>query len=101
MSLYAMFKSKGPSGFGYGSTAEDVTEGLDLTGQRILITGCNSGIGHEAMRVLVSRGATVIGAARTAKKAEEACAAVGGSTEAVACELENPASVLACVETLK
>jgi len=30
MSLVSMFKGKGPSGFGYGSTAEDVTEGLDL-----------------------------------------------------------------------
>ena len=29
MSLLAIFKGKGPSGFGYGSTAEDVTKGLD------------------------------------------------------------------------
>lgn len=100
MSLYAMLKPHGPSGFGYSSTAEDVTDGLDLTGRRILITGCNSGIGHEAMRVLASRGATVIGAARTLEKAAAACAAVGGSTEPVACELEEPASVRACVETV-
>ena len=41
MSLLAMFKSAGPTGFGYGSTAEQVTEGLSLAGQTILVTGCN------------------------------------------------------------
>jgi len=39
MSLFAMFKSTGPTGFGYGSTAEQVTEGLSLAGQTILVTG--------------------------------------------------------------
>jgi hypothetical protein len=48
MSLFAMFRSAGPTGFGYGSTAERVTEGLSLAGQTILVTGCNSGIGQEA-----------------------------------------------------
>ena len=38
MSLFAMFKSAGPTGFGYGSTAEQVTEGLSLAGQTILVT---------------------------------------------------------------
>jgi NAD(P)-dependent dehydrogenase (short-subunit alcohol dehydrogenase family) len=52
MSLLAMFKSAGPTGFGYGSTAEQVTEGLSLAGRTILVTGCNSGLGQEACRVL-------------------------------------------------
>ena len=56
MSLFVMFKSAGPTGFGYGSTAEQVTEGLSLAGQTILVTGCNSGIGQEACRVLALRG---------------------------------------------
>ena len=51
MSLVSMLKGTGPSGFGYGSTAEDVTEGLDLGGRTILLTGCNSGIGNETLRV--------------------------------------------------
>jgi NAD(P)-dependent dehydrogenase (short-subunit alcohol dehydrogenase family) len=91
-----MFKGKGPSGFGYGSTAEDVTEGLDLNGRTILLTGCNSGIGKETLRVLANRGAHVIAAARTVEKAQAACENVGGETTPVACELSEPASVQAC-----
>jgi NAD(P)-dependent dehydrogenase (short-subunit alcohol dehydrogenase family) len=101
MSLLSMFRGKGPSGFGYGSTAEQVTEGLDLTGKTILLTGCNSGIGKETLRVLAKRGAHVIAAARTCEKAEVACQEVGGETTPVACELSEPASVLACVEEVK
>ena len=98
MSVVSMFKGKGPSGFGYGSTAESVTEGLDLSGQTILLTGCNSGIGKETLRVLTKRGAHVIAAARTVEKAQAACDEVGGETTAVACELSDPASVQACAE---
>ncbi len=101
MSLVSMFKGKGPSGFGYGSTAEDVTEGLDLRGKTILLTGCNSGIGKETLRVLVKRGAHVIAAARTLDKAQAACDEVGGETTPVACELSEPASVQACVAAVK
>ncbi len=101
MSLYAMFKSAGPSGFGYGSTAEDVTEGLDLSGQRILVTGFNSGIGAETARVLAMRGATVYGAARTQEKAERACAELPGEGVPLVCELSEPDSVRGCVDAVK
>ncbi len=102
MSLYQYFTSKGPSGFGYGSTAEEVTEGLSLEGKTYLVTGCNSGLGQEALRVLAMRGARVVGTARSVAKAKEACDAVkGGSTVPLACELADPASVRACVEEVK
>lgn len=93
MSLYAMFTSKGPSGFGYASTAEDVTQGLDLTGKTYLVTGVNSGLGAETVRVLRLRGAKVLGAARTLEKASDA-------TVPLACELSDPKSVRACVKTV-
>ena len=93
-----MFKGKGPSGFGYGSTAEEVTAATDLTGRTILLTGCNSGIGKETLRVLAMRGAHVIAAARTVEKAKGACDDVGGTTTPVACELSDPASVKACAD---
>jgi hypothetical protein len=56
MSLIGLFKPKGKSGFGYLSTAEEVTAGINLAGKTILITGCNSGLGLETARVLAMRG---------------------------------------------
>jgi NAD(P)-dependent dehydrogenase (short-subunit alcohol dehydrogenase family) len=100
MSLYAMLAHNGPSGFGYGSTAQDVVSALDLHGKTILLTGCNSGIGAEALRALAGRGATVIGAARSEDKARAACADAPGSVP-VACELSEPSSVRACVARVK
>ena len=97
MSLIQYFLGNGPSGFGYGSTAEEVTAGLSLAGKTVLVTGCNSGLGLEALRVLALRGARVVGTARTVEKARTACAGVGGTTVPLACELTDPASVRACV----
>jgi WW domain-containing oxidoreductase len=97
MSLYSMLSRKGPSGFGYGSTAEDVTAGISLEGKTILVTGCNSGLGLETARVLAMRGAHVIGTARTAEKARAALAPLGSNTTGLACELAEPQSVRACV----
>ena len=101
MSLYARLAPPGANGFGYSSTAEEVTAGLSLAGRRVLVTGCNSGLGLETLRVLALRGAHVIGAARTLDKAQAACAAVGGSTSAVACELTDPASVAGCAASVR
>ena len=101
MSLLSILKSKGPSGFGYGSTAEEVTAGLSLKGKNILITGCNSGLGQEALRVFCLRGARVLGTARTLEKAKEAGASAGGSTLPFECELSEPASVYGCIEAVK
>jgi NAD(P)-dependent dehydrogenase (short-subunit alcohol dehydrogenase family) len=100
MSLYGLVASKGPSGFGYASTAEQVTEGLSLAGKTILVTGANAGLGAEALRVLALRGARVLATARTLDKARGACA---GMSEAVplACELSDPASVRGCVQAVK
>ena len=101
MSLYEHFKSNGPSGFGYGSTAEQVTEGVSLAGQTILVTGCNSGLGLETMRVLAKRGARVIGTARTVAKAKAAGDEVKGQILPLACELSDPTSVRSAVESVK
>jgi NAD(P)-dependent dehydrogenase (short-subunit alcohol dehydrogenase family) len=101
MSLVSMIKGRrGASGFGYASTAEEVTAGLDLRGKTILVTGVNSGLGEESARVLAARGARIVGAARDLAKAEAACRALGKDAVPVACELSEPASVRAAVETL-
>ena len=86
------------SDFTRRSTAEQVTADVDLRGKTVLITGCNSGLGFETMRVLVKRGAHVIGVARTRKKAEDARAEVGAEVTPVACDLSDLDSVVACSE---
>ncbi len=76
MSLFAMFKSAG---------ADRLRLRVDGgTGHRRALArqpddsgdGRNSGIGHEACRVLALRGALVLGTARTKEKAAAACATV-------------------------
>ncbi len=87
--------------FNAESTAEEVTEGLDLTGKRYLITGCNSGLGYETARVLALRGAFIVGAARTEEKAKRALEELGIEGRPVACELSDLTSVRACVQAVK
>ncbi len=87
--------------FGAGSTALEVTEGLDLAGRTMLVTGVTSGVGLETMRVLAVRGAHVIGTGRTLARAREACAAVRGRTTPVAMELTDYPSVLACADAVR
>lgn len=82
--------------FSRKSTAEEVTSGVDLTGKVALVSGANSGLGFESMRVLALRGAHVIAAARTLEKASEACSGITGTTTPVACELSDMDSVAAC-----
>ena len=101
MSLVALIKGKGPSGFGYGSTAEEVTSGIDLKGRVMLVTGCNSGIGLETVRVLALRGARVIATGRSEDKARAACAGLKGEIVPLACELSDPISVRACCAAIR
>ena len=53
-----------PAKFGAQSTTEEVLEGIDLTGKRVLVTGVSAGLGIETARALVAHGADVVGAAR-------------------------------------
>jgi NAD(P)-dependent dehydrogenase (short-subunit alcohol dehydrogenase family) len=89
------------SSFPSGATAEDVTAGIDLAGKTIVVTGCNSGIGLETMRVLALRGAHVIGTARTAERGRDACASVRGKTTPEVLELSDFDSVVACANAIR
>lgn len=86
------------SGFTSKSTGEDVTEGLDLSGKNILVTGCNSGIGYTTMKALALRGAHVIGTGRTPEKAKNACASVEGNTTPLVLELTDFSSIQQCAD---
>ncbi|MFO0991700.1 MAG: SDR family NAD(P)-dependent oxidoreductase [Hyphomicrobiales bacterium] len=58
--------------FGATSTTDDVLEGVDLRGKRILVTGVSAGLGVETARALTAHGAHVVGAARDLAKARNA-----------------------------
>jgi NAD(P)-dependent dehydrogenase (short-subunit alcohol dehydrogenase family) len=87
--------------FNKEETGEDVTKGLDLSGKTVLITGANSGLGYETMRVLAMRGAHIIAIARNMEKAKKACDSIEGKTTPVACELTDFNSIVACTKTIK
>jgi NAD(P)-dependent dehydrogenase (short-subunit alcohol dehydrogenase family) len=89
------------SNFDKNSTAEEVTTGIDLTGKTALVTGCNSGIGYETMRVLALRGAHVYGTGRTEEKARVACSSVAGKTTPLMLELSDFSSIVSAAKQFK
>ncbi|MEO6598724.1 MAG: SDR family NAD(P)-dependent oxidoreductase [Polyangiaceae bacterium] len=101
MSLVSLLKGKGPSGYGYGSTAEVVTQGIALKGKNFLVTGSTAGLGMETVRVLAQRGARVFASGRTKEKVSTSLGRMPGVIVPVACELADPQSVRACVAAIK
>jgi NAD(P)-dependent dehydrogenase (short-subunit alcohol dehydrogenase family) len=87
--------------FGAKSTTDEVLEGVDLSGKRVLVTGVSAGLGVETARVLAAHGATVVGAARDLDKARHALARVGvNDIELVELDLASLGSVRAAADTL-
>jgi len=85
--------------FGAHSTTDEVLDGIDLTGKRILVTGVSAGLGVETARALAARGATLVGAARDLDKARRAAASVKG-IELVELDLASLKSVRAAADAL-
>jgi NAD(P)-dependent dehydrogenase (short-subunit alcohol dehydrogenase family) len=92
--------------FGFESTTDQVLEGINLSGKRILVTGVSAGLGVETARALAAHGALVVGAARDLSKARRAAEEVvagaknGGGLELVELDLASLASVRACADAL-
>lgn len=63
----ALIKTK----FGFHSTADEVIEGIALTGKRAIVTGGASGIGIETVKTLAKAGAEVTIAARNVEAAQK------------------------------
>src|SRR5215470_16733124 len=60
--------------FGAESTTDEVLEGVNLSGKRVLVTGVSAGLGVETVRTLATHGASVVGTARDLAKARRALA---------------------------
>ena len=92
--------------FGEESTTDEVLEGINLSGKRILVTGVSAGLGVETARALVAHGAEVVGTARDLGKARAATEHIraqtgaSGSLELVELDLASLASVRACADAL-
>lgn len=81
------------SGFHAKSTAQEVLEGIDLTGKHAIVTGGYSGIGLETVRALAGAGATVTVPARRLDAAEAALGSVAGTIEIAEMDLADLKSV--------
>ena len=93
--------------FGPGSTADEVLGTIRLHGRRYVVTGISSGVGAETARVLVARGAEVIGTVRDTAKAgaalddiNSAAADGGGNLDVVEADLASLASIRESTEKL-
>jgi NAD(P)-dependent dehydrogenase (short-subunit alcohol dehydrogenase family) len=105
-SMPAVQQNIAPTTFGATSTTDDVLEGVNLRGKRVLVTGVSAGLGVETARALVAHGADVVGAARDLTKAKAANAGVqaaaknGGKFELVELDLASLDSVRVCADAL-
>src|SRR6202790_2609230 len=92
--------------FGATSITDEVLQGINLSGKRVLVTGVSAGLGVETARALATHGAEVIGAARDLSKAQAATEQVraqarsGGSLHLVELDLASLDSVRRCADGL-
>lgn len=92
--------------FGAKSTTDDVLQGVDLSGKRVLVTGVSAGLGVETARALLAHGASVVGAARDPGKARDATAGArsaatsGATLELIELDLASLKSVRAAADRL-
>src|SRR5215470_16284171 len=87
--------------FGAKSTTDEVLQGVDLTGKRVLVTGVSAGLGVETARTLQTHGANVVGTARDLNKAKQALDKAGAKDiELVQMDLASLKSVRAAADKL-
>ncbi len=88
------------SNFGATTTADEVLDGIDLTGKLVVITGGASGLGQETARAMAAKGAQVVIPVRDMAKGEAAVTAIRKSVsdadiELMQCDLGSMASIRA------
>jgi NAD(P)-dependent dehydrogenase (short-subunit alcohol dehydrogenase family) len=89
------------SSYGADTTTDEVLDGIDLTGRRVVITGGSSGLGEESARALSAHGASVTLLARSVEKLEAAAGRIrarvpDAQLELGVVDLASFASIRAC-----
>ncbi len=91
--------------FGAETTTDELLQGVDLSGQRVLITGASAGLGAETALALAAHGAEVVMAVRDLAKGQGAADAIragapNASLELRELDLASLVSVRACADQL-
>ena len=74
---------------------------IDLTGRSAVVTGSTRGIGRAIAVALAGCGARVAVVGRDATRAQEAASQIGGEARGYACDVADPASVVALIEAVE
>ena len=91
--------------FGAETTTDELLQGIDLSGRRVLITGASAGLGAETARALAAHGAEVVMAVRDLAKGQRAADAIRAAAPTVRMDLReldlaSLVSVRACADQL-
>lgn len=86
------------------ATTDEVLDGLDLTGRRVVITGAATGLGRESARAMAAHGASVTVLARSEERAAGAAAEIesmvpGADVEPGVVDLADLATVRSFAES--
>jgi NAD(P)-dependent dehydrogenase (short-subunit alcohol dehydrogenase family) len=94
--------------FGSESTTDEVLEGVDLSGQSVLITGASAGLGQETARALAAHGANLVLGVRDVAKGEgaaepvrAAAATTGATVELREVDLASLSSIRAFTDAVR
>ena len=74
---------------------------IDLTGRTALVTGSTRGIGKAIAATLTSAGARVAVVGRDQARARDVAAAISPDARGFACDIAEPASIVALVESVE
>lgn len=90
--------------FGATTTADEVLEGIDLSGRTVFITGGASGLGTETARAMAAKGAHIVIAVRDMAKGEAAVKEIckglsNNAVDIIECDLASLDSIRQCAKT--